>query len=194
MHARKDRMRCCIPSSSGKEPLLSTQELIERLEDTRDALDMRCRAIDYQCNEHKTKAKRFKVEDNRIECLSQLKMRHALLPRYELYAGMRDKISHTLNLIDQAQVVAGVAVQMGKVKPIIDGILATVNIDQIDAMLNDLEEQSDNVNEMSTILSQPIGSGDFDEDAALAILDDPAEELPNVPRDVICTDHLTYDI
>jgi len=173
-------MRCCIPSSSGKEPLLSTQELIERLEDTRDALDMRCRSIDYQCKEYQSKAKRFKVEDNRIECLSQLKLRHALLPRYELYAGMRDNITHTLNSIDQAQVVAGVAVQMGKVKPTIDGILATVNIDQIDKILNELEEQSDNVNEIATVLGRPIGNTEFDEDAALAVLDD--VELPNVPN------------
>jgi len=177
-------MRCCIPSSATKkEPLLSTQEVIERLEDIQQALDVRCRSTDYQCKECMERAKRFKIEHNRIECLSQMRTRHTLLQRYELLVALRDKVRQTIDSIDQAQTVAGVAIGMSAVKPIIDDILKTVNVDQIDTLMGDLEQQSVDINEIAHVLGRPSPAvGDIDDDALLEMLDrgEPLP-LPTVP-------------
>ncbi len=172
-------MRCCIPSD--EEPLLSMEEMIEHLDDIQQALDMRCKSTNYQCKESMERAKRFKVEHNRIECLSQMRTRHALLQKYEILVALRDKVRQTLDSIDQAQTVAGVALGMAAVKPVIDGILKTVNVDRIDTLMGDLDEQMVNVNEIAQVLGRPLPETVSVDDEALLEMLDRGEQLPSVP-------------
>ncbi len=179
-------MNCCIPLLVWEEeegqPLLSTQESIQQLEDMHEALSMRCRSIWYRCEEYKIRAKRHKIEDNRIECVSQLRSRHQLLVHYELYVKMRNRVDETLQSIEQAQVVAGVAVQMAAAKATIDAILKSANVDKILALMDDLDDQGNQIREITGILGRDAGGGnvDFDEEAALEGLDQDTE-LPNLP-------------
>jgi predicted XRE-type DNA-binding protein len=166
---------CCIPSSTVTETLY---DQFDRLEDTKEALDMRCRCAWYECKEYLIRAKRFKCEDNQIECLAQLRMRHTRMEQYQLLVKLRDRVEQTIQSIDQAQVVTGVAVQMESANHMLKGMC--LNVDQIDELMNDLDDNTRQVAEIAGILGNDTMVA-FDEAAALLELEQEEEELPSVP-------------
>ncbi len=163
---------CCKPK---KEEPLSATELIEHLESTIHALDVKCKGLSYQCSEHLLRAKKYKQSGEHSRALSEMRIRSDLLSKYDRYVNLFTNVSRIRNSIDETQTVGEVAKHMNVANKVLEEALKNVNPEKIEELMEQLESGTSQIHEVTALLGEDrIG---FDEEAALAEL----EDLPNVP-------------
>ena len=167
---------CCKPRVESSTPI----ETIERLDTTIQAIDVRIKSIEYQCTQHTLKAKQFHAKKDDIRCRAELQMRHEKQQTYKRFVDLHSNICRIRHSIDSTQAFGEIATHMGLANKILEEALKQVNPEKIDDLMDQLSDNSIYVNEIGDALGREIS--DFDEDAALADLEDDFPMLPDVPQ------------
>ncbi len=173
--------RCCRPSDEESElsdPLVNSP--IQVLHDVRDALEMQCRRLWYQCIEQKLKAKRFKIEGNQIRCLAELRHRQEMMDTYQRYVNLHLRINSVLLSIQEAHTVNSVAINLGAANKLFNTLQESLDIGKIETLMDSLDGHHEQIREVAMVLGGER-VGEFDEATALAELDREDEiEFPSL--------------
>lgn len=153
---------CCLPS----EEVISVADSIDRLESTICALDVRCKAIYYQMTEALLKAKNYKKMGDTVRCKAELKQRFELMRTYERYVNLHTNVVKVRNSIDETKTIGEIAGNMQIANKVLEDALKTVDPEKIDELMNQLEEGTHKMHEISNILGEERGN-DFDEEEAM---------------------------
>jgi hypothetical protein len=164
---------CCVPKAER-----SPSESIELLNSTVFALDIRCKALFYRCKEHMLRAKKYKEEGDMIRCKAELLLRFQLLETYQKYVNLHSNVCRVRDSLEEASAVGAIAGNMHIANRALEEALKSVNPEKIDELMQQLEEGTQQMHEVTTILGENRGVEEFDEEAALEELE---EELPSVP-------------
>lgn len=159
-------LKCCQITTT--DPAAS----IELLDSTIFALDIRCRAISYQCKEHLLKAKQFNNEKDAVRCRSELQRRHQLQQTYSRYVNLYNNVRRVRDSLDEASAVGTIATNMSVANHALEEALKSVDPEKIQALMTSLEEGTYEMHEVSSILGENRGTEDFDEEAAMRELEE----------------------
>lgn len=166
---------CCIPN----EEIISVADSIERLESTICALDVRCKGIFYQITETLLKAKNYKKLGDMTRCKAELRQRFELMRTYERYVNLHTNVIKIRNSIDETKTIGEIAGSMQIANKVLEDALKTVDPEKIDDLMNQLEEGTHKMHEISNILGEERGN-DFDEEEAVRELNN-FEEIVQLP-------------
>jgi hypothetical protein len=128
------------------------------------------------------KAKFFKRQGDLVRCKSELKRRFDLAKTYERFVNFHYNLVKIRSTIDETQSIGDILGSMNIANKILEDALKTVNPEKIDDLMNQLEDNSSQIHEVSSILGRST-QGEFDEEAAMNELMD--LELPSVPESTL---------
>ena len=160
--------------------------------DTIDGLTMKRAQFLSKANDALEKAKALPKAD-KIRRLALMKQHQQYQHQANVYSGMISNMEQTAQSLDTAAVTVQLARTMKDASVQMRDQLKSVNVDDVDMVVDELDDSMRDVNEMASALSRPMGElggmGDMvDDDELLAQLDeyDAAEvELPSAPKDPI---------
>lgn len=168
-------LSCNGRTASLKERLLTPTETIEKLDSVIQAIDVRLKAMDYECNQFLLKAKQFKERDDLIRCKAELKMRFEKQKVYERYVNLLTNIRKIRDSIDETQTLSDVASTMGLANKILEEALLKVNPEHIDSLMDQLNDQHIQIREVGDALTR--NDDVFDEEAAMKLLNTEEEKV-----------------
>ncbi|XP_025058224.1 charged multivesicular body protein 4b isoform X2 [Alligator sinensis] len=195
---------------AGKGP--SPQEAIQRLRDTEEMLSKKQEFLEKKIEHELAAARKHGTKNKRVLFFtmwktSKSKWKAALqaLKRKKRYEKQLAQIDGTLSTIEfqrealeNANTNTEVLKNMGFAAKAMKAAHDNMDIDKVDELMQDIAEQQELADEISTAISKPVGFGeDFDEDELMAELEELEQEeldknlleisgpetvpLPNVP-------------
>jgi len=172
---------CCKPKNQERSP----SESIELLDQTVFALDIRCRSYAYRCKEHEKSAKKYRAEGDMIRCKAELLRRFDLMQTYQKYMNLWTNVCRVRESLSDASAVGSIAGNMSIANRVLEEALKSVDPEKIEALMEQLEEGTNQMHEVASILGTQRITEEFDEQAALRELDieevEPTLILPVVP-------------
>ena len=172
----ENNLPCCRPKREEERTPLESMEL---LDSTLFALDIRCKSLAYRCKEHLLRAKQFKADDDMVRCKAELQARFHLLETYQKYVNLHGNVFRVRESLDEASAVGAIANNMRVANRVLEEALKSVNPEKIEDLMEQLEEGTQQMHEVSSILGQ---QREFDEEEAMRELEEEERMLPDVPR------------
>lgn len=142
-----------------------TIAILSQLKETLSMLEMREEVLHKKANEEVQKAKSFTTSGNRKAALQCLKKK-------KLYETNADQVANNqLRVHDQIMLLEGATATTQTVEAMRAGANAMkqlqrkTNIDDVDRVMDDINETTDNMRQIQEALGQPLGpSAEFDDD------------------------------
>ncbi|XP_069025737.1 charged multivesicular body protein 4b [Embiotoca jacksoni] len=162
----------------GKSP--TPQDAIQRLRETEDMLAKKQEFLEKKIDQELLTAKKNGTKNKRA-ALQALKRKK----RYEKQLGQIDGTLSTIEFqreaLENANTNTEVLKNMGYAAKAMKAAHENMDIDKVDDLMADITEQQEVAQEISDVISRPIGFGDeFDEDELMAELEElEQEELDN---------------
>ena len=152
--------------------------------DTIDSLTMKRAQYLAKADDAFNKAKKLPATE-KTKRLQLMKQRQGYQHQADMYAGMISNKEQTAQSLDTAAVTLQLAKTMKAAQLQMKDQMGLVQVEDIDAVADDLEDTMRDVNDMAAALARPIGMGETpDDDELLGELDqfDAANvELPTAP-------------
>ncbi|KAI8808530.1 Snf7 family [Cladochytrium replicatum] len=149
------------------------KDAIVKLKETLDMLDKLEKKLNNDVDAQ-LKVARANASKNKRVAIAALKKKRMLEDRVDKLSGTRLTIETQLMAIESANINLSVMQAMKDGAKAMQNIHGSLNIDKVDATMDDIREQMDVANEIATAISQPVGFGaglDLDEDELEAELD-----------------------
>ncbi|KAL7752399.1 ESCRT-III subunit protein snf7 [Sorochytrium milnesiophthora] len=171
------------------KPKTSPKDAIIRLRDTLETLEKREKYLQTKIDAELKSAKLNATKNKRV-ALMALKRKKTYESQIEKITGARMTIETQMMTIENANVNLEAMNAMKAGAEAMKQIHGAMDIDKVDATMDDIRDQMDLANEISDAISQPVGFGvDLDEDelnAELELLeqeelDDKLLDMGNVP-------------
>ncbi|KAI9546110.1 Charged multivesicular body protein 4C [Dissostichus eleginoides] len=158
----------------GKAP--TPQEAIQKLRETEEMLAKKQDFLEKKIGEELSTAKKNGTKNKRA-ALQALKRKK----RYEQQLGQIDGTLSTIEFqreaLENANTNTEVLKNMGYAAKAMKAAHENMDIDKVDDLMADITEQQEVAQEISDVISRPIGFGDeFDEDELMAELDELEQE------------------
>lgn len=151
------------PTPSVKESVLKIRENIEMLEKREKYFQTK---IDKEIAEARANAQK-----NKRAALMALKRKKAYEKQIETMMATRINLESQLMLIDNAAMNVEVLNSMAAGNQALKTLHGSMNIDKVDAIMDDIQEQTQLANEIQNVLSTPLPGQEIDDDELLAELD-----------------------
>ncbi|KAG7519861.1 charged multivesicular body protein 4b [Solea senegalensis] len=179
----------------GKGP--SPQEAIQKLRETEEMLTKKQEFLEKKI-EHELQIAKKNGTKNKRAALQALKRKKRYEKQLLQIDGTLSTIEFQRDALENANTNTEVLKNMGFAAKAIKSAHENLDIDKVDELMQDITEQQEMAQEISDIISKPVGFGEeFDEDELLAELDELEQEqldknlleiggpenvpLPNVP-------------
>lgn len=167
-------MMCC--AIGAEQPTRVSPEL---LEETIYALDVKLKAIRYQCTQLTLRAKQFRAQGDELRCMEELKLRREKEVVYKKWVALYGNVCRIRDSIDQTHAMGELTSTMSVANQSLKEALLKVDLEKIEDLMDQLEEGMEQVNEVGEVLGNELGP------QPEIVLEDIDElELPDVPTTV----------
>ncbi|XP_007105959.2 charged multivesicular body protein 4b [Physeter macrocephalus] len=173
------------------------QEAIQRLRDTEDMLSKKQEFLEKKIEQELTAAKKHGTKNKRA-ALQALKRKKRYEKQLAQIDGTLSTIEFQREALENANTNTEVLKNMGYAAKAMKAAHDNMDIDKVDELMQDIADQQELAEEISTAISKPVGFGEeFDEDELMAELEELEQEeldknlleisgpetvpLPNVP-------------
>lgn len=180
---------------AGKGP--TPQEAIQRLRDTEEMLSKKQEFLEKKIEQELVAARKHGTKNKRA-ALQALKRKKRYEKQLAQIDGTLSTIEFQREALENANTNTEVLKNMGLAAKAMKAAHDNMDIDKVDELMQDIAEQQELADEISTAISKPVGFGeDFDEDELMAELEELEQEeldknlleisgpetvpLPNVP-------------
>ncbi|XP_076207948.1 charged multivesicular body protein 4b [Aptenodytes patagonicus] len=180
---------------AGKGP--SPQEAIQRLRDTEEMLSKKQEFLEKKIEQELAAARKHGTKNKRA-ALQALKRKKRYEKQLAQIDGTLSTIEFQREALENANTNTEVLKNMGFAAKAMKAAHDNMDIDKVDELMQDIAEQQELADEISTAISKPVGFGEeFDEDELMAELEELEQEeldknlleisgpetvpLPNVP-------------
>jgi len=140
----------------------SPMEMIDKLDSTILAIEVRIKAIHYQCTQHTLKAKQFHADSDEIRCKAELVKRQEKQQTYKRFVTLQTNLCRIRDSLDNTQTFGEIANNMGLANKILEDALKQVDPERIDDLMDQLMENSIYVREVGDALSRDIDGGELE--------------------------------
>ena len=166
-----------------KKQNINIQDTISKLNETITLLEKREEHLNKQIKSLKTNAKKTK-DENKSKCLFFLKKAKIYQNQLENIFNTKYNIEVQLNTLYQSIVNKEVINSLSVVKDTVQNY--HVEVEKTEKLMEDLQENIQDINEVSSVLSKPLGDI-HDEDDLLKELDELEIDLcfPNIPDTIL---------
>jgi len=166
-----------------KKQNINIQDTISKLNETITLLEKREEHLNKQIKSLKTNAKKTK-DENKSKCLFFLKKAKIYQNQLENIFNTKYNIEVQLNTLYQSIVNKEVINSLSVVKDTVQHY--HVEVEKTEKLMEDLQENIQDINEVSSVLSKPLGDI-HDEDDLLKELDELEIDLcfPNIPDTIL---------
>ncbi|XP_035486089.1 charged multivesicular body protein 4b [Scophthalmus maximus] len=159
----------------------TTQEAIQRLRETEEMLTKKQEFLEKKIEQELATAKKNGTKNKRA-ALQALKRKKRYEKQLAQIDGTLSTIEFQREAIENANTNTEVLKTMGFAAKALEGAHKHMDIDKVDDLMADITEQQELAQEISDVISRPVGpmGEDFDEDELLAELEEmEQEELDN---------------
>ncbi|XP_072308726.1 charged multivesicular body protein 4b-like [Eucyclogobius newberryi] len=152
------------------------QDAIQKLRETEDMLMKKQEFLEKKIDQELTTAKKYGTKNKRA-ALMALKRKKRLEKQLEQIDGTLSTIEFQREALENANTNTEVLKNMGYAAKALKQAHNSMNVDDVHDLMDDIAEQQELANEISTAISTPAGFGmDMDEDELLAELEELEQE------------------
>ncbi|XP_042366327.1 charged multivesicular body protein 4b [Plectropomus leopardus] len=161
-------------SKDGKAP--TPQEAIQKLRETEEMLTKKQEFLEKKIEQELRTAKTYGTKNKRA-ALQALKRKKRYEKQLDQIDGTLSTIEFQREALENANTNTEVLKNMGVAAKAMRAAHQDMNIDQVDDLMADITEQQEVAQEISDVISRPIGFGEeYDEDELMAELEDLEQE------------------
>ncbi|XP_029469850.1 charged multivesicular body protein 4b [Rhinatrema bivittatum] len=159
---------------AGKTP--SAQEAIQRLRETEEMLTKKQEFLEKKIEQELQTAKKHGTKNKRA-ALQALKRKKRYEKQLAQIDGTLSTIEFQREALENANTNTEVLKNMGFAAKAMKAAHDNMDIDKVDELMQDIADQQDLAQEISEVISKPVGFGeDFDEDDLMAELEELEQE------------------
>ncbi|XP_077191408.1 charged multivesicular body protein 4b [Paroedura picta] len=159
---------------AGKGP--SPQEAIQRLRDTEEMLSKKQEFLEKKIEQELSAARKHGTKNKRA-ALQALKRKKRYEKQLAQIDGTLSTIEFQREALENANTNTEVLKNMGYAAKAMKAAHDNMDIDKVDELMQDIAEQQELADEISTAISKPVGIGEeFDEDELMAELEELEQE------------------
>ena len=154
-------------------------EVIEELDNIISAIKMKILKNKYHQEEHLRKAQQhYKHEDERNEMMAEMRKKHQKHTQYVKWVYILEQVEKVRSEIENNMGLEEVVNSFRTANSILELALKKINPDEVHAILDDLETNSQELQEINNILSDQtrLNIVDFDEETAMRDIENQNKE------------------
>lgn len=150
---------CCTPTPAS--PPTIDQDL---LDDTIQALNVKLKALQYQCTQLTLRAKLYRAQGDEVRCMEEMRIRREKEALYKKWVALYGNVCRVRDSIDETHTLGEVTGSLSLANQSLREALLKVDVEKIEDLMDQLQEGMEQAGQVGEVLGREIDLGELGEE------------------------------